>query len=250
MDQQHLSRQQFDNSANAYLESATHAQGKDLDLLREQAATIKPNRVLDLGCGAGHVSFTMAPYVAELIAYDLSKTMLDLVTQEAEHRQLSSIRAHQGPAEQLPFTADYFDWIVTRFSAHHWTDVPTALLEIRRVLKPSGQLVLIDILSPEAPGLDTFLQSIEFLRDPSHVRDYRVSEWLTLFEQAGFHTRLEQTWSLPIHVQDWVDRMRTPDIARRAIAGIFETATDESRRHFHLSEGKAFSLDAGWFTAN
>jgi hypothetical protein len=40
------------------------------------------------------------------------------------------------------------------------------------VLKPNGKVVLIDIVGAEDPLCDTWLQSVELLRDPSHIRDY------------------------------------------------------------------------------
>ncbi|MBS0976288.1 SAM-dependent methyltransferase, partial [Serratia rubidaea] len=49
---------QFGAQANAYLTSAVHAQGNDLQRLGQLLAAYPQARVLDLGCGAGHASFT------------------------------------------------------------------------------------------------------------------------------------------------------------------------------------------------
>ena len=54
-----------------------------------------------------------------------------------------------------------------------------------RVLKPGGSLVVVDVVASESPLADTALQTLEMLRDPSHVRDYRVSEWLVMLADAG-----------------------------------------------------------------
>ncbi|WP_163311821.1 class I SAM-dependent methyltransferase, partial [Enterobacter cloacae] len=87
------------------------------------------------------------------------------------------LHTQAGRAERLPFDDAAFDIVATRFSAHHWYDVRKGLAEARRVLKPGGKLVIVDIVAPEVPLLDTLLQTAEVLRDVSHVRDYRVSEW-------------------------------------------------------------------------
>ena len=50
---------------------------------------------------------------------------------------------------------------------------------------PGGRLVVIDVVAPEIPLFDTTLQVIEFLRDASHVRDYRVSEWIAMQKAAS-----------------------------------------------------------------
>jgi len=152
--QQKLVEKQFGVAATDYLHSPAHAQGADLQRLRGEFAGQSTMRVLDLGCGAGHASFTLAEVV------------------------------EKSTAESLPFADAYFDGVVTRFSAHHWADVPAALREMRRVLHPQGKCVIIDVCAPENPLLDTFLQTVEILRDPSHVRDYRVSEWQAMLAAA------------------------------------------------------------------
>lgn len=55
--------QQFDQQANSYLTSQVHAQGEDLLVLQQLLQGCQDEDVLDLGCGAGHVSFHAAPLV-------------------------------------------------------------------------------------------------------------------------------------------------------------------------------------------
>ena len=109
-----------------------------------------------------------------------------------------------------------FDLVVSRFSAHHWHDVARGLAEARRVLAPTGSAVLVDVVAPEEPLLDTFLQTIELLRDPSHVRDYAPSEWRALLEAAGFAIEGETARRLPLEFASWIARMKTQAIAKRA----------------------------------
>jgi ubiquinone/menaquinone biosynthesis C-methylase UbiE len=151
-----FSARHFGKLAHAYLESAVHAQGADLSWLQDLARHLKPVRILDLGCGAGHVSFALAPHTQEMLACDPSPEMLALLRQEAERRSLT-IQTLQGRSEALPLAADHLDWVVSRFSAHHWSQLPQALLEIHRVLRPGGLFVLIDTTAPEDPRQDTFL---------------------------------------------------------------------------------------------
>lgn len=168
-------QRQFGEQANAYLSSAVHAQGREFALLQEALAGRGDARVLDLGCGAGHVSFHVAPQAGEVVAYDLSQSMLDVVAAAADARGLANIRTECGAAEHLPFADQSFDFVFSRYSAHHWSDLGLALREVRRVLKPGGVAAFIDVMSPGSPLLDTYLQSVELLRDTSHVRDYSVA---------------------------------------------------------------------------
>ena len=163
---------QFGPRARAYVESRDHAEGGDLERLAALVAARPGSRVLDLGCGGGHVSFAAAPFSGEVVAFDLCGDMLAAVREVAARRGFANITTLQGTAEALPFPDASFDIVATRYSAHHWPDLAAGLAGIRRVLKPDGLAVLMDVVAPAATLSDTFLQCIELLRDPTHVRDY------------------------------------------------------------------------------
>src|ERR1700719_4198715 len=90
---------QFGTRAAAYLSSAVHAQGADLQALAALADAGSEMRVLDLGCGAGHVSFAVASRAKAVTAYDLSADMLDVVARAAKDRGFANITTRQGVAE-------------------------------------------------------------------------------------------------------------------------------------------------------
>lgn len=141
-------KQQFGEQANAYLTSAVHAQGADLQQLGQLLNNYPEACLLDLGCGAGHVTFLAAQAVQSVTAYDLSDEMLKVVSDTASKRGLENIVTKQGIAEKLPFIDQTFDIVASRYSLHHWRDVGMALHEAARVLKPGGKLFLIDVVSP------------------------------------------------------------------------------------------------------
>lgn len=250
MDQQSLLVQQFGSTAGNYLSSKVHAQGRDLQRLQALAASLQPGRSLDLGCGAGHASFALAAAGAgDVVAYDLSDEMLRVVVAEAGKRGLVNLEARQGPVEKLPFADAAFDLVVTRFSAHHWLDMESALAEIARVLKPGGTLVVIDVVAPEMPLYDTVLQTIELLRDASHVRDYRVSEWRLMLGAAGLQVTGSDTWKLPLEFDSWVRRIRTSADRVAALQVTMRELPQEVKAYFSVQGDCSFSSDTAWIEA-
>src|SRR5699024_4719703 len=120
---------QFGDTAAAYMTSTVHATGADLETVQGVVRRYTDPMVLDLGCGAGHISFAVSPVSASVTAYDLSEKMLAVVAEGARSRTLDNIATEQGVAEKLPFPDGTFEVVITRFSAHHWGNVPVALSE-------------------------------------------------------------------------------------------------------------------------
>ncbi|WP_322050807.1 class I SAM-dependent methyltransferase [Paraburkholderia bannensis] len=235
----------FGSTAAAYLTSQVHASGADLDNLAATfAATCGNATVLDMGCGAGHASFAVAPHVREVVAYDIAPQMLATVEAAAKARGLSSVRTQQGAAETLPFESARFNWAISRMSAHHWRDVPRALAEVHRVLKPGGRLKFIDIAGIDDPLFDTYIQAVEVLRDASHIRDYRADEWVAMFDRAGFDVKVSERWRIDIDFDTWVARMRTPPERVAAIRSMWTSAPDEVKQYFTVKADGSFKLDA------
>jgi SAM-dependent methyltransferase len=238
-----LNTRQFGEMAAAYVESATHAQGDDLAQIAALAAHLKDADVIDLGCGGGHVSYALAPLVGTVTAYDLSADMLAAVAAEAGRRGLGNLSTRQGAAESLPFADGRFDAVFSRYSAHHWPDIRRGLREARRVLKSGGIAVFADAVAPEQPGLDTFLQTFEMLRDPSHVRDYAVAEWIAMAAQADFAVTGITRRRLALQFDAWIARQRTAQTQVAAIRALFRAVPAEMRRHFDIQGNDDFAMD-------
>ena len=242
--QEALVTDQFGPRAAAYVASPVHAAGVDLDRIEALVCARMPGRVLDLGCGGGHVSYRAASHAGEVVAYDLSPEMLEAVRRTAGERGFANIVTESGAAEVLPFPEASFDMVLSRYSAHHWHDFRKGLAEARRVLKPDGLAVFADAVTPDHPLLDTFLQSIELLRDPSHVRDYTRAEWQQALRAAGFDPAAPVLHRVPLEFDAWVKRMRTPDLHVEAIRSLQRWMPSEVAAHFDVRPDGSFTLDA------
>ena len=238
-----LVESQFGPRAKAYIASAAHAQGADLQRIAAIAAACTPAHALDLGCGGGHVAYAIAPHAALVTASDLSSDMTMAVEEEAARRGFANIQTCSAPAAALPFADATFDLLACRFSAHHWHDVPAGLSEARRVLRPGAVAVFADVYAPPIAAADTHLQAVELLRDPSHVRDYNLDEWRTMLAQAGFSITAIAAGRLRMDFAEWTARMRTPPDHGAAIRALQGLATSEVARHFAIEPDGSFTID-------
>jgi SAM-dependent methyltransferase len=235
--------QQFGARATAYLNSAVHAQGADLEALANLVRGSSDARVLDLGCGGGHVSFAVAPHAGSVVAYDLSAEMLGVVAQAAAERGLNNIRTEKGMVEHLPFADASFDFVLSRYSAHRWGDFDAGLHEAARVLKPGGTAAFVDSICPGVALFDTYLQSAELLRDPSHVRSYSRAEWDAAIARAGLVCTATGRHRIRLIFQVWVERMSTPKLQCDAIRALQTAMSASVTNYFNIGADGSFDLD-------
>jgi ubiquinone/menaquinone biosynthesis C-methylase UbiE len=234
---------QFGPRANAYVESAVHARGEDLVALEAMVEKAAPARALDLGSGGGHVAYLLARHAKAVAAVDLSAEMLAAVAETAKSKGLTNIEIHRASVERLAFADDSFDLVVSRYSAHHWHDFEGGLREARRVAKPGAPVVMMDVFTPGAPLLDTHLQSVELLRDTSHVRNYTLAEWSEALARAGLTLKSARTWRLHLEFESWIARMRTPEVFSAAIRALQTGAPKDVRDYFAIKDDGSFTID-------
>jgi ubiquinone/menaquinone biosynthesis C-methylase UbiE len=203
-------------------------------------------RALDLGTGGGHVAYALAGAAGAVTAVDPSSDMLAVVAAEAERRGLRNVETVQAVAEDLPFHNGNFDFLASRYSAHHWRDAAAGLREARRVLRPGATALFVDIVAPETPAFDTHLQAVELLRDVSHVRDYSVAQWLALLAKAGFSAPAPV---LRMEFSEWTRRIGTPAPLAAAIRLLQRKTDDATHAHFGIEADGSFWLDAAMFEA-
>jgi SAM-dependent methyltransferase len=243
MDQSEVIRSRFGPAAAAYAASAVHRGGEDLDAMLGAGVNSGRERVLDLGCGAGHTALAFAARCAEVVALDLTPAMLAQARALACERGLANLRFEVGDAAALPFADASFDVVTSRLSAHHYADPAAALREAARVLAKGGSFLLSDTVAPEDPARDTFLNCFELLRDPSHVRDHRVSEWQAMLRAAGLAPELLGRFRIHQDFAPWVERIGTPPAAVAGLRALFDAVPAELRAAFGIRGGGDYAFD-------
>ncbi|MCY3831527.1 MAG: class I SAM-dependent methyltransferase [Chloroflexi bacterium] len=227
-------QQRFGQAAASYRKSKVHAAGPDLDRMVEIASPSYKERVLDAGCGAGHTALAFAKQARLVFACDFTRAMLSQTELLARDAGLDNLVTQLANVENLPFQDNSFDLVVTRYSAHHWRRPERALAEFRRLLTEDGALLISDIMAREEYAQDTFLQTIELLRDPSHVRDFRASEWRDMLAKARFDAEVVMTFDLSLRFDAWTRRMNTPARNADMIRSLFNGASADIKRAFRL----------------
>ncbi len=244
MTEQNFAASHYGARADAYVQSQVHASGADLDEMEAFLAESHHHSVLDLGCGGGHVSYRAAKHAGRVVAYDVTPTMLDAVARTAAQKGLANIETSQGTAEALPFDAGSFDAVLCRFTAHHWSDFAAGLREARRVIQPGCSAVFIDTIAPARRVLDSHLQAMELLRDPSHVRNYTLAEWFGALAEAGFAVQRCTVRRLRMEFASWIKRTATPVDAAHAVLRLQQGAPDSVKQYFRIAPEGDFDLEA------
>jgi SAM-dependent methyltransferase len=230
-------RDQYSAVAAAYRTSRVHATGPDLDRMVDLLAPTGDETAIDLGTGAGHAAVRLAAHVARVEAIDLVPEMLEQAALLAAERGVSNIGFHACDVRALPFADGTFDGAVSRVSAHHWADIPAGIAEAARVLRAGARMVVIDTVAPPEPALDSFINAVEILRDPSHGRDLAIAEWARLLEAAGFRVDVAETSPIEIDAADWFARSRTAAWREEAARGLLREAPSRARETFRIEGG-------------
>ena len=239
-------QRQFGPVAAEYATSLVHASGPDLAAMLAAAPLRGVERVLDVGCGAGHTALAFAPRVASVVAVDLTAAMLDEGRRLAAERAVANVTFQRGDVEDLSCADGLFDLVTSRYSAHHYPHPQRALREIGRVLRPGGALLLVDVVAPTDASADAsadaFLNTIETLRDPSHVRDHTADEWRGMMTAARLAPEALGTWPLRLRFDSWVARMRTPAASVMRIKGLLDGASPAIRAALSVEDDYSFTV--------
>jgi SAM-dependent methyltransferase len=148
--------------------------------------------VLDMACGAAHVSQTLAPFVRQVVGVDLTAELLALGAARLREAGITNVLLQEANVERLPFVDESFDVVMCRAALHHFADPRRALAEARRVARAGGRLVMSDMVVTAPDARDTF-DALHRALDPSHVRCFTPDELRSACADVASVTHDERT---------------------------------------------------------
>lgn len=232
----------FGKNAEKYVTSKIHGDAAELDHLVQTLNPQKDWVVLDIATGGGHVAKTVAPFVSQVFAADLTKEMLE---NTARHlKNYKNITFIVADAEALPFLDESFDAVTCRIAPHHFPHPEKFIAEAGRVLKQGGRFLLVDNVSPEEKELADYMNTVEKLRDDSHCRCLSVSEWRKLFTESGLNESITKNRKKTFEFPSWVRRTAESEEQIRAVEDYILQADGAVADYFEieLHEGKVQSF--------
>lgn len=173
---------------------ARYHEGRALDdsvmrLWRETLRRVVGHRndltILDLGSGTGRFSSLLADeFDAHVVGVEPSDRMRSVAEAECRHRK---VRFVQGAAERIPLEDDSCDLAWLSQIVHHLTDLDAAAQELRRVVKPSGQVIIRGNFKGRLNGSSRYYDFFPAGLAADEARYPTVEHVVECFEQSGFH---------------------------------------------------------------
>jgi ubiquinone/menaquinone biosynthesis C-methylase UbiE len=229
--------------------------------LVEDGQIASGHTVLDIATGPGEPALTVAALVGpegQVFGIDPAPEMIAAARRAADHLGFSNTQFDVAFADQLPFPADTFDAVVSRFGAMFFPSPVHAVREMLRVLKPGRRLALaVWYFAEENPFHYTLSRVIERYVDspppepdaPDAFRFARPGKLRDILVEAGAMAPSERvlqfTIQAPVSVEDfWTLRSEMSDKLREKLATLSKEQFTEVKRQ-SLEALRAYSTDRG-----
>lgn len=187
----------------------------------EQTKPKKTDHILEVAAGTCICGRAFAPYAAHVTCLDATPAMLSVGKEEAEKAGLKNITFVKGVAEELPFLDDSFDIVLSRLAFHHFVNPEQIFAEMKRVLKPGGKQVLMD-MTVEDESVRDEVDRIERMRDFSHVKDLTLEEMRALYEKNDMDILMQEKMDIPVSLEGWMNLTHTKEQTKAEIVSLMK----------------------------
>ncbi|MET0825454.1 MAG: methyltransferase domain-containing protein [Acidimicrobiales bacterium] len=209
----------FGRGADDYVAARPSYPSAVFDLLADELGLGPETDVLDLAAGTGKLTEDLVARGARVVAVEPVAAMRERLV-----ALLPDIDARDGTAEALPLDDASVD-LVTVGQAFHWFDAPTALAEVRRVLRPGGGLAMIWNVRDE---------TVDWVRELGEIKDevdggppyrhHRDADWEGLVDADGGYDAYTEDW-----FPNWQDASVEIVVGRTASTSWISALPDDRR---------------------
>ncbi|MFD9317592.1 class I SAM-dependent methyltransferase [Streptomyces sp. NPDC060053] len=225
----------FAARAATYDRSSAWCTDRELgDVVREVAPVGPADRVLDVACGTGLMSRLFKGRAAEVVGVDITPEMAD---QAATHLDRLVI----APAEVLPFEDASFDVVVCRQGVQ-FMELPAAVEEMVRVVRPGGRVVLVNLCAYGPEDSAEYFEILR-LRNPVRRHFFLPDDPGRLLRDAGCHEVVGHRYVSVEDVDVWSDNGAIAEERREAIREVYRSASAEFRARHAVRESDGRFVD-------
>ena len=189
--------EQFSQQAIPFTQVPGHFDA--LQILVELSEVDNEDSVLDVACGPGMVACEFAKHSNRVTGIDITPAMIEQAAKRQEEQKLDNLEWHVGNAVPLPYADNTFSLVLTRYSFHHLLKPEEALLEMIRVCRPGGRVMVADV-AVESSKSDAY-DKLEILRDPSHTHAMTKDEFAALFLTSGLTDCRQSAYGVDIELE-------------------------------------------------
>lgn len=188
---------------------------------------------MDVATGPGFVGVEFAKKGFEVVGTDITREMLSHA-KELRKRKGVQMEFVLAEATHQPFRYGAFDIAVSRLAFHHMRDPANAVESMKSLVEPEGRIIVADLVVSEDDEVADFHNGLERLRDPSHVRSLKLSEWKRVFQTLEIRLDRVALSKVRLELVEWAKRAgfpvdRIPDLAR-----MLEKAPVRARRSLRI----------------
>lgn len=187
------------------------------------------DQVLEVAAGTCICGRAFAPHVDRVICFDATEEMLAIGRTEAKKAGLENMDFVKGIAEELPFADNSFDIVLSRLAFHHFVNPKEIFTEMKRVLKPGGKLVMMDMTVTDETLRDE-VDRIERMRDFSHVRDLTLAEMRDLYEKNDMKLLIQEQQDIPVSLDGWMKLTHTEESVQKEIIQLIQEYLEGKRK--------------------
>lgn len=179
----------FDGWAGSYDERRISPWFRYTQHLTIDHLDLKPDsQVLDVGCGTGYATLTLATMLTSgrACGIDISAEMIRKAQAKVTSDLAGRVEFQLASSSALPYRNETFTHLLCTNSFHHYPEPIDALREMQRVLRRGGQLVILEN-APDRSLYTWAWDKVLRVVERGHVRYYPTRELGGMIEQAGYH---------------------------------------------------------------